>query len=1052
MRLLEAFASSESIVALLRADDGRFIDVNPAFEAITGYQREQVIGRTPIDVGLWGDLEFRAQIWESLRAERRVVAADSRVSCADGRVLSGRLHVEVSDGADGAQLFCLLQILPGDHQAVAELRRESLYRDLFLSASQGIYRSLPNGGFLDANPAMARILGYDSPAELLLAYSGRARDIYVDQATDGSDYQQLLDAGRVDQLRVQVYRRDGSMIWVSENARVIRDSAGNPIFFEGSMEDITAQVESEQALKQSQNLYQVLLDNSRDGVFLIQRGVVRFANPAMSSMLGYQPEDLIGMPYMQLVDAADAGAQEERRHQREAGSRELQVYELQMVHKDGRRVLCEVRADAVDYQGGIASTGTLRDVTVDRQQQHALRQAERRYRELFEDSPVGLFRSSLSGEIMEVNAALAHMLGFESPDSLKSRFGNMLDVYADPAERQTLVERAMRDGTFSHFETRVRDARGGIRWVSTNVRMTRDEEGNPAHFTGSAVDVQDRRMMQQALVSSENKYRTLVEQSHVGVFIMDENSLVYVNRALASMLGVKEDDLVGRSYLDLLAPEAMDDTASLRKTYHNTGDFTQDFESCMLHRNGQRVYARVSVWPVEVDGQRHLTGTIIDITRQRDAEARLRFHANHDPLTGLPNRALFNRMLGERLAPDERRGKFSYAVLFLDLDGFKWVNDSLGHGAGDRLLLEISRRLEEELSHEVLIARYGGDEFTLLPEGPCDYERAVNVAKRVLALFERPFSIGGQQVFSAASMGIVLGRPDYDSPDQVLRDADNAMYRAKAAGKSGYVVFDEGMHDEARMRLQMETDFRLALERLEFVLHYQPIVALRDGQLVGAEALVRWQHPVRGLLQPAQFLPLAEETGLIVDLDAWVLREACRQLARWRAEHPVLQALVMNVNVDERQMGSAELTEEVFRLLHEHQLPASRLRLEVTEGVFRTGSSHAQAQLEALKALGVGLAVDDFGTGYSSLEAFAASSFDALKVDQSFVRDVTINPRHRAIVKTIIGFATDLGLLLTTEGIETEDQRQLLLELGCEFGQGNLFARALTPAEFERRL
>ena len=453
-----------------------------------------------------------------------------------------------------------------------------------------------------------------------------------------------------------------------------------------------------------------------------------------------------------------------------------------------------------------------------------------------------------------------------------------------------------------------------------------------------------------------------------------------------------------------------------------------------------------------VDGQRHLTGTIIDITRQREAESRLRFHANHDPLTGLPNRSLFNRMLGERLKPDERRGKFSYAVLFLDLDGFKWVNDSLGHGAGDRLLLEIARRLEEEFSTEVLIARYGGDEFTLLPEGPCDYERAVNVAKRVLTLFERPFSIGGQQVFSAVSLGIVLGRPDYDSPDQVLRDADNAMYRAKAAGKAGYVVFDEGMHAEARMRLQMETDFRLALERAEFVLHYQPIVALDGGRLVGAEALVRWQHPVRGLLLPSQFLPLAEETGLIVELDGWVMREACRQLAMWRHQRVEWRSLVMNVNVDERQMGSPELTEDVFHLLNNYKLPPSCLRLEVTESVFRSGSTHAQEQLEALKSLGVGLAVDDFGTGYSSLEAFAASSFDALKVDQSFVRDVTVNSRHRAIVRTIIGFAKDLGLLLTAEGIETEEQRQLLLELGCEFGQGYLFAAAMPPSVFERTL
>jgi diguanylate cyclase (GGDEF)-like protein/PAS domain S-box-containing protein len=1052
VRLVEAFESSESIVALLSADDGRFIEVNPAFYQITGYKPEQVVGHIPIDVGLWADLEFRAQLWESLRAERRVVDAPARVHCADGRVLNGKLHVELLPGEGRAELFCLLQIVPDDYADVVAHRRESLYRDLFLSASEGIYRSLPDGGFLDVNPAMARMLGYESPAELLLAHSMRARDIYVDQARDAADNERLMAEGRIDQVRVQVYRKDGSAIWVSENARVIHDAQGKPIFFEGTLEDITAQVEAEQALKQSQALYQVLLDNTRDGVFLIQRGLVRFANKAMADILGYPLEELIGLPYMALIDEGDAQAQEERKRERESGSRDLQMYEVVMVRKDGMRILCEVRADAVDYQGDIASTGTLRDITEERNQQQALKQAERRYRELFHDSPVGLFRTALGGEIMEVNPALAAMLGFSDPEQVKSRYGSMLDVYADPSEREVLVERAKRDGAFANHETRVHDASGATRWVSVSVRLTRDENDAPAHFTGSALDVQERRQMQQALISSENKYRTLVEQSHVGVFIMDEVKIVYANRALADMLGVTEAGLVGKSYLELLAPESIDDTAPMRRAYRTTGDFTQDFESCLLHANGQRVYARVSVWPVAVEGQRQLTGTIIDITRQREAESRLRFHANHDPLTGLPNRALFNRKLAERLNPEERRNRFSYAVLFLDLDGFKWVNDSLGHSAGDRMLLEIARRLEDELAREVLIARYGGDEFTLLPEGPCDYERAVRIARRVLTLFERPFHVAGQQVFSAASLGIVLGRPDYDSPDQVLRDADTAMYRAKAAGKANYVVFDEGMHSEARQRLQMETDFRLALEREEFVLHYQPIVDLQTGQLVGVETLVRWQHPLRGLLPPAQFLPLAEETGLILDLDGWVLRSACKQLAEWRQWYPQLDHLVLNVNVDERQMASPELAADVGLLLEEFGLPARALRLEVTEGVFRSGSGHGKEQLEKLKALGVGLAVDDFGTGYSSLEAFAASSFDALKVDQSFVRDVVTNPRHRAIVKTIINFAHDLGLLLTAEGIETEDQRALLLELGCAYGQGHWFSVPLPADEFERLL
>jgi len=560
--------------------------------------------------------------------------------------------------------------------------------------------------------------------------------------------------------------------------------------------------------------------------------------------------------------------------------------------------------------------------------------------------------------------------------------------------------------------------------------------------------------MQQALVRSETRYRTLVEDSHVGVFIMDRSGLVYVNRALAQMVGLDEHELLRSNYRDLLAPEFREEIGQMRRQFLMTGELSGDFESCLLHAGGQRVHVRINVSKVEIDGARHASATVLDITRQREAELRLRFHATHDPLTGLPNRSLFNLRLSERLQQNRpgETGDSPYAVLFLDLDGFKWVNDSLGHGAGDRLLLEIARRLENEMINEVLIARYGGDEFTLMPEGPCDSERVVAIARRVLSLFERPFDIGGQQVFSAVSIGIVLGRPDYESPDQVLRDADNAMYRAKAAGKSGFVVFDEGMHAEARLRLRMETDFRLAFEHSEFALDYQPIVNLENGQLVAVEALVRWRHPLRGVIPPSQFLPLAEETGLITELDRWVLREACRQLGEWRRRRPDWQTLVMNVNVDERQVGSPQIHGEVAGLLDAHGLPASCLRLEITETVFRSGSGFAQNQLVSLKELGVGLAVDDFGTGYSSLEAFAASPFDALKIDQSFVRDIAFNPRHRAIVKTVIGFAKDLGLLLTAEGIETEEQRQLLLSLGCQFGQGFLFAQPLSPHEFEQRL
>jgi diguanylate cyclase (GGDEF)-like protein/PAS domain S-box-containing protein len=1054
MRLSEAFSSSESIVALLNAIDGRFVDVNAAFERITGYTREESIGRIPMEIGLWRDTEFRAQLWESLRAEGRVVGVPTALTRSDGQVLNGRLHVEYMHLDGQRLLFCLLQILSDDHAELVAGRRDSLYRALYMSASEGIYRSLPGGGFLDANPALARILGYDSPAELLVALGAEARRIYADPAQADELYRRLAQDGHVEQFRMQVRQRDGGLVWVSENTRLILDQNGLPAFYEGSLEDITAQVEAERALKQSQALYRVLLDNSRDGVFLIQRGQVKFANEAMSRLLGYPIDELVGMDYMRLVDPEHEAAQAQRKQAREAGSRDQQLYEMVLVRKDGSRILAEVRADAVDYQGDIASTGTMRDVTEERAHQQALEKAERRYRELFEDSPAGLFRTGLAGDILEINPVMARLVGYDSVAELRAEVSDMLSVYADPAQRQQLVERAIADGSFNQHEIQIRTRGGRMKWVSASVKVDRDEAGRPLSFTGSALDVDQRHEMQQALQRSENKYRTLVEQSHVGVFIIGNGRYVYANRALADMVGRSEAELTGMHYKSLLAPEMLKSADSHRDDYLQTGHLQHEYESCFLHSNGQRVYVRVSISPVDIDGTQHMTGTILDITRQREAESRLRFHATHDPLTGLPNRTLFNRRLAERLSDEaERRGGgASFAVLFLDLDGFKWVNDSLGHGAGDRLLLEIARRLENDLVQDTMIARYGGDEFTLLPEGACDYERALDLARRVLRLFEAPFEISGQQVFSSASLGIVLGRADYETPEQVLRDADTAMYRAKAAGKSGFVVFDEAMHGEARLRLQQETEFRLAFERGEFVLHYQPIISLETGELVGCEALVRWHHPTRGLLAPGDFFAVAEETGLITELDRWVLREACRQLAAWRRRYPQAGRLVVNVNVDEKQMASAEMLEEVFHLLQKHAIPPPCLRLEVTETVFRSGRGHAEAQLGSLKALGIGLAVDDFGTGYSSLESFAASPFDALKVDQTFVRDLETNPRHRAIVRTIIGFAKDLGLLLTAEGIETEGQRAMLQALGCQYGQGYLFSRPLPADEFEQRL
>ncbi len=1052
MHLIDAFKTSISPVGILSAADGAFQEANPAFLKAFGYRLDQLVGFTPIEVGLWNDLEFRAKSWGMLRTEKRIVQLFAAIRCADGSVVDYLLNAEYIEYNDQVCILFVLHPLQDKALAPIDHVTDQFYRSLYLTATEGLYRALPTGGFIEANPALARIFGYDNPVDFLNANADSMRSIYVEPDRLDEIYADLKKHGRATNVRLQVFRKDRSKIWINENVRNIYNDDGLLIFQEGSITDITQQVEAENVLRQSQELYQALLEHSRDGVYLIQQGIIRFANQALAEALGYTLDELVGTRYMNLIASEDADEQAQRKAERESGYRGLQTYEIHLLHKNGSHRLFEVRAAAVDYQGAIASTGTMRDVTEERGYMMVLKEAERRYRELFENVPSGLFESALDGSVINANPTMAKMLKYENVEELKRHVKNTIDVYADPKERDYLVRLGKTEGGFSEHITQLLDRHGNRRWVSASVRLIRDEHGNPSSFAGSLVDVDERERMQQALASSESKYRTLVEHSQVGVFILKETTLVYCNQTLLTMTGYEEHEVLGKQIIEFIAPEDLE-AALVRFNRLQMGEpVDREYDIGLIRKDGQRLFIHASIGEVMMDGERHRTGTMLDVTKQREAERKLRFHATHDALTGLPNRMYFTLQLADRIRSAIASENYDYAILFLDLDGFKWVNDSLGHNAGDRLLIEISRRLESQLRGLCTIARYGGDEFTLLPIGDCDEVQASKLARVVLRVFEQPFDVGSQLVFSRASIGVVVGRNEYITPDQLIRDADTAMYRAKAGGKSAFVIFDDRMHQQAKQRFELENDFRVAFERNEFLLHFQPIMHLQTGEVLGAEALVRWLHPTRGLLFPIDFLSIAEETGLIAELDTWVMRNAAYYLSLWRKQFPRHQELFVNVNVDEKQLTSAEIIEEVRMVLERFNLPPSTLRLEVTETVFREGRGMAEERLQALKKLGVGLVVDDFGTGYSSLESFAASAFDALKIDQVFIRDLESNHRHRAIVKTIIGFAKDLGLLLTAEGIETSGQRQLLLDMGCEIGQGYWYDKPLSAQDFEQRL
>ncbi len=550
------------------------------------------------------------------------------------------------------------------------------------------------------------------------------------------------------------------------------------------------------------------------------------------------------------------------------------------------------------------------------------------------------------------------------------------------------------------------------------------------------------RRSEQTLQESEARFRTVTEAALAGVYIIQGDLFRYVNPAFAQIFGYHPEEVIDKLRpQDLVHPDDRDlvDSNIRRRLDGETERLQYTLRG--LRKDGRIIQCDVLGRSAIHEGRPAIIGTLVDNTERLRAERQLMYEAFHDALTGLPNRALFVDRLGRALVRAHRHAQYRYAVLFLDLDDFKKIHDSLGHAAGDQLLVEIADRLEWVIRPSDTLARLGGDEFAILLDNLEDVSDASRVATRVQNELAMPFDLNTNPVYASASIGIAFSGTGYTHAGDLLRDADLAMYRAKEQGRGCYEIFDVEMHRRAVARLQLETELRKAVELQEFRVHYQPIVSLDSGAIIGFEALVRWQEPDRGLLSPADFIGVAEETGLIISIDQWVLSEASHRVRDWQRQYLERADLALSVNLSSKHFMQPDLVEQIGQILVETGLEAQALRLELTESVIMEDVELAISTLHGLKAMGVQLQVDDFGTGFSSLNYLHRFPIDTLKIDRSFVHGMCCDRNNEQIVETIISLAQGMGKDVIAEGVEREEEREKLRALGCEYAQGYLFSR-----------
>jgi len=849
-------------------------------------------------------------------------------------------------------------------------------------------------------------------------------------------------------------RRDGSTFWAHAANSPLYDSHGNVTGIIGVSFDISAQKEAQEALATAEARHRTLIENIPAVTYTEPLGVTSgtatpFLSPQIEQMTGYPFACWETIPNFGDSIVHPDDQERRRRHIEETdASGEPYDIEYRIFHSNGEILWVHNRAVRVYAPDGtpLYWQGFITDITEQKRASEAVRLSEARLQSLMKNASDTICVLDATGSITYQSSSIEHLTGFTPeeivgkpatelihPDDLPILGVRLFEIMSAPGVHSPVVYRALhKNGTWRSIEA-----------IPTNLLDDPAIEG----IVLNCRDITERQEAEAILRESEERFRALVQHGSDLVSILDQDGTIrFESPSIENILGYGLGELIGRNALELIHPDDAERVATTLATIHADQHLRDALVYRFRHADGG--WRWLESTGRLVNGAGGIYGAVInsrDVTERMALEAQLEYQALHDALTGLPNRTLLLDRLDQCVARAHRHHD-SIAVLFIDLDDFKLVNDSLGHAAGDDVLVIAARRLRHAVREGDTVARFGGDEFVIVLGQPIAIDEVIDIANRIAVTLSEPFQIDGRELQVAASIGIALTTGEHANRDELLRHADIALYRAKGKGKNTYDIFDEAMHDAVLQRIELGASLRRAIDRSEFSLHYQPIVSLATGDVVGVEALVRWQHPERGMVSPAAFIPVAEETGLILPLGAWILRTACEQGRRWLDASGGGGGFTLCVNLSSRQFAQPELVQQIATVLAETCFPAERLALEITETDAMGDAEGTVRRLEELKALGVQLAVDDFGTGYSSLAYLKQFPVDVLKIDRSFVSGAGVADADTAIVAAMISLARALGLRVVAEGVETSEQLARLRDLDCDEAQGYHFSRPL-PAE-----